>query len=191
MAISPVGPSAPSSPLAIQAQVSDFLKLQDDTRRVTEPNETRQTDRDARALPENRTERNRSERSGQFSNTGTSGTRGGEAGLLSRGPSIGADGVRETRADHPEIDDRVAEARNRPSTEPKEFSVRDSGTVVSRIEIQNPVFDRLKSAMFIDRLDEVRGAEAGPSSEAPVQVRVAGSPSDAAGPETGRFDKRA
>ena len=191
MAISPVGPPAPGSPLAVQAQVSDFLKLQDDTRRVTEPNETRQTDRDARALPEDRAERSRSERSGQFSNTGTSGTQGGEAGLLSRGPSIGADGVRETRADHPEIDDRVAEARNRPSTEPKEFSIRDSGTVVSRIEIQNPVFDRLKSAMFIDRLDEVRGAKSGPSSEAPVQPRVAGSPSDAAGPETGRFDKRA
>lgn len=191
MAISPVGPSALNSPLAVQAQAPDILKAEEDTRRVTAPAETRSTDRDARALAEDRTDRNRSERSGQFSNTGTRGTRGGDAGLLSRGPSTGVDGARETRADRYDNNVRTAEAQNRPSTAQREHTVTDSRTVVSRTEIRNPVFDRMKSAMFVDRLDEIRSAEAAPATEQPVQASVAGSPSDASETATGRFDKRA
>ena len=191
MAISPVGPSALNSPLAVQAQAPDILRPEENPRRVTAPGETRSADRDARALAEDRADRKRSERSGQFSNTGTRGTRGGSAGLLSRGPSTGADGARETQADRYENTGRFDEMQNRSSEERKEFTVKDSGTVVSRTEIRNPVFDRVKSAMFVDRLDEIRSAEAAPATEQPVQASVAGSPSDASETATGRFDKRA
>lgn len=191
MAISPVGPSALNSPLAVQAQAPDILRPEENPRRVTAPGETRSADRDARALAEDRADRKRSERSGPFSNTGTRGTRGGSAGLLSRGPSTGVDGARETQADRFENTGRVDEVQNRSSEERKEFTVRDSGTVVSRAEVRNPVFDRMRSEMFIDRLDEARSADATPPKEQPTHPFVAGSPSDVAEPAPGRFDKRA
>lgn len=192
MAVALVGPSAPNSPLAVQAQAPDLRDTPSDVKRVTPVDETRSTDRDARALAEDRTDQNRSERSGQFANTGTQGTRGGEPGLLSRGPSSDTDRTRDTRTSSAERPDAVSEAAIRSRSAPQNNAVEDAKPVVARIEIQNPALDGLKTQMFITRLDEIRSPDEASSSEQTTRdTSEAGTPADAAEISTGRFDKRA
>ena len=193
--IPPVSPTVPT-PIVSQPHGNVAKDAEIDTRKVNAVDKgeaSKTSDRDGRA---------RSKRSAQFSNTGTSGTRSGAPGMLSRGASEGVDGGRETRAG------RKAEQRTEISSGQRRETVREAiparapkeSTVVERtFSAAEPARsgagepDTIKTERFVETLEAVRGSEADPvaSAQKTEAVSTEQTPSDAAEVSTSRYDKRA
>lgn len=206
-----IPPISPAIPTPIQGQPQGFAadKAEGDTKRVTGASEGATSGRSRNSTNEDGDARQRSDRSGQFSNTGTQGTRGGDAGMLSEGTQTKADGTREGRQD------RTAERAQQTNVPAPSGSVRGSAEASTRREqavaarmlelrpsAQNielakpssaPVTDKEKVERFVERLSEVRDAEL--KSVAPADP-VEASDQDSGDVSTqyeaeGRYDKRA
>ena len=195
MAVSAIGASALSSPIAIQAQATEFRDVESNTRRVPPFDESRSTQRDARTLTGDRTDQGRPGRSGHSSKTATSGPQGDGAEQLSRKESANAHGARETAARptrHTGHNDTGFRSGNPSSTVGEALADKGGSQIVARIEIRNPVFDRQKSNLFIDRLDEVRTkGTLAPSEQETRETSQASTLKEASEVTSGRFNKTA
>ncbi|MEM9061042.1 MAG: hypothetical protein AAGD13_11335 [Pseudomonadota bacterium] len=134
--------------------------------------------------------------SGPFTNTGVRGTRGGEPGLLSRGPGVDASGAREARS---ERSGREAETISvREAVPARQRSVVERimeldpsaklSEIVERIEAPDSDQSRVKTERFMATLNEVRVADT-PDPSPPVIDPA----QDSAKPDdpVGRYDKTA
>lgn len=193
-----IPPVSPAIPMPVIGQPhGDVAKdAEIDTKKVNAVNNgeaTKTSERDGRT---------RSERSGQFSNTGTTGTRGGDAGLLSRGAGQGVEGGRETRAG------RKAEQRAEFSSQERTDTVREAipGRASRETSVVERTFsaaepkrsgagepDTVKTERFVETLEAVRGSDADPVASAQKTDAVSNeqTPGDAAEVTTSRYDKRA
>lgn len=184
-----IPPISPAIPTPILGQPQGFAadKAESDTKRVTGAAEGSNSGRSRSSTSNDGDARERSERSGQFSNTGTQGTRGGDSGMLSESHQLKSDGSREGRQDRAaerieRNDARQAKESVRQAEQtrtPREQSFKErmtdlvsrSSNVVSKAEVRTPASDKAKTEMFVERLTEVRKASAevkAPAVEAPV-----------------------
>lgn len=192
MAVSPVGTAAPHAPFAIQAQATEFREVESNTRRVQPLDEARSTPRDVGTLTQDRTDQGRPDRSGHSVKAGTSEGSDTGADRPMRGESANARGARETPARNELHDNSAIRSDHSSSTARVTLPEQGPSQIVARIEIQNPVFDRQKSNLFVDRLDEVRAQGTLASSELETrETSQASTLEEATEITSGRFNKRA